>query len=313
MNWKYILSGAILAACAGMFATEARAILRYDLRFADGTKEKNSVLGVYAVELWGVIDDGGNGTFADERIIGGYANIYSGKIGNGAILGGTGSGVTSAAIPHGVPGLFLGSVLGSNGDTRRDTDNDRTTPADPASADGILDWGSDETYFGLGSFTPPNQALQTYTKAGVNGPNAAYQWSWGPGPAAFIPGGNDAFPAGPKNHPGAAPNTWEVLLGEFTITIAPGAATGTPADRTTFNPWIYHRVRSTITATSAISGLQYQTNGVITSNFSTPIPQGTFRPQDGISFVGIIPEPSTYAIFGLAGLGSISALRRRKC
>jgi len=299
-----ILGGAIAAAFCGLFATSASAALRYDLRFADGTKSKLVAAGTaQALNLYGVIDQG-NGSYADDSITGGFVNVYSSAVG-GAHGITPGSGITGFTLG---PAVFPGqSLVGSGGDLRTNPNFDifavegnADNQAPAGSKDGVLDWGSDQSFFGSLAFNTPNQGLQVYTKDGATSNpsvNSAVKFAFSP---PLVPGGAVGSASA------TIPNAWEVLLGTYTVQIN-NIGVGT----TNFTPWIYHRVRTTSSAGTAADGMSYNQDG------SAAVPgRATVRLQaipnlfSGVSMIGI-PEPSTFVMCGLAAIGSIFALRRK--
>ncbi|MDX1963447.1 MAG: PEP-CTERM sorting domain-containing protein [Pirellulales bacterium] len=309
---KKMLAGMIAAACSGMFATSAMAIMTYDLRFADGTKSKDALPGAYVVNLYAVIDHGGDNSFNTDSITGGQLNIYSGKVGAGAVAPGTNSGVTARAATLPTPNFSLATTADESGDLMRDA-NGAAAPNNVADVlgDGILDWGADERYITSGGgATAANPLLSAYHRQGVLIPSATKTYNWR-FTQPFVPGG--AVVPGVSQPSSTRPNSWEVLIGEFTINLAGVSPTATPTDKTTFTPFSHHRIRSTSSAPSASGGSNYSTDGNLPGSnpggVSTPYGEGAFS---GVEFVGIVPEPSTYVLCGLAAAAGVFGLRRRK-
>lgn len=314
---KKMLAGMIAAACSGMFATSAMAVMSYDLRFADGSKTKDAVVGNYTVNLYAIIDAGPNSAFGDDTITGGQVNIYSKQLGAGAVSPGTASGVTSKvalSTSGSTAGFHPDLRAATNSDTAGDLLRDASGPVAPNNvadvpADGILDWGADERYITSGGgATTANPALSAYHFQGglVAGQTRTYNYRFA---QPFSAGGTAA--PGVSQPSMTRPNSWEVLIGTFTIAVN-GTVVGSPNDKTTFTPFSYHKIRSTSAAPSLSGGSNYSQDGSApTENpggVNLPYPEGSFS---GVTFVAV-PEPSTYVLCGLAAAAGVFGLRRRK-
>ncbi|MDX1963252.1 MAG: hypothetical protein SFX18_08870 [Pirellulales bacterium] len=304
MSWqKLSLVCGLLAAGLCFHPTDAQAILTYDLRFADGTRTKPAQVGTYLTNLYAVIDQGGDDTFENESISSGVLSIYSTNTGGGAILPGTGSGVTSRAPVNRInstPGFPNPLRVATDNDTTGDLQRDNNGVAAPNSSlpgvvyntDGILDWGADERYIiSGGGANVAFPSLANYFVGGVHiaGMTRAYNWRF------IQPYSLDNLSPNDYSRPSQVrPNSWEVLIGQFTITIN-GV---TPGGTTAFTPFAYHRNRLTSTSPTPAPGVTYSQDG----NLPTHNPGGVNVPFLPGSFTGVefIPEPSAYFCGGLA-------------
>ncbi|MDX1963445.1 MAG: PEP-CTERM sorting domain-containing protein [Pirellulales bacterium] len=303
MNLKNkFLLGAIATVGTGIFAAPAFSALTYDLRFADGTKVKDAAVGNYTVNLYAIIDQG-TGGFADDSITGGLLNIYSSSTGGGAMN--AGSGVTARVAPGTgaltTPNLSLATTADASGDLLRST-----VPNTAGTGDGILDWGADERYITSGGgATAANPLLSNYfvNGASVAATTRSYNWRF---TQPFVPG--TAIPGGISQASTVRPNSWEVLIGQFTINVNGVGGTGT----TSFTPFSWHRNRASSTAPSAAGGSNYVQDGALGTTLpggvNVPYADGSFS---GVTFNGVIPEPSTIVLCGLAAIASVYGLRRR--
>jgi hypothetical protein len=90
-------------------------------------------------------------------------------------------------------------------------------------------------------------------------------------------------------------------LGTFTFNVA--ATTG---GTTTVNPWTYYQARLTSPSSATSNTMNYTIDGV----------NQRFNPISNEQFSGIniitVPEPSTYALVSLLGMGALAWSRRRK-
>ncbi|MDX1963977.1 MAG: hypothetical protein SFX18_12550 [Pirellulales bacterium] len=296
-------------------STSAFAVMTYDLRFADGSRSKTAAVGTYPVELYAVIDRG-NHTYDDEYIRGGLVTLFSKQLNGGAITPGTFSGVTSRVPPSTVLNpttldtlyLQLGTTTDQPGDLWRDLDGNPLTTTDrggegsTGNPDGILDWGADERYIrSAAGATATNPLMATFYSGNTplypnSAPTRAYNWRFA---IEVIPG----YAIGRSSN--LRPNSWEVLIGQFTITIN-SVNFGTNQDKTTFTPFSYHRNRASSIAPSPAAGMNYGQDGVLTAGLN---PGGINTPFLPNSFTGVefiapqIPEPSLVALAACALLG----------
>lgn len=316
MNLKNkFLLGAVATLGTGLFAAPAMSALTYDLRFADGTKVKEAVAGNYTVNLYAVIDQG-DGSFANDSITGGVLSIYSSQTGAGALQPGTNSGITargalstSAATAGYHPDLRLATNNDGSGNLQRDENG----VADPNSGtatyltDGILDWGSDERYITAGggaTVAAPSLSNYFVEGASVASQTKSFNYRFA---QPFVPG--TPLAGGASQASSVRPNAWEVLIGTFTIAVNGPIGLG----NTSFTPFSFHKNRASSTAPSASGGSNYSQDG----SLPTANPGGVNEAYlansfSGVTLTGVIPEPSTYVLCGLAAAAGFFGLRRRK-
>jgi len=112
----------LAASAASICAMPARAALTYDLRFSDGTKQKDlsASSGPFTIELWGQVS-GTNGSVTDESIEQSYVVLQSTEVTGDLFDGALASGI--ALAPYNGTGY------------RNGTANNLTN-------DGVGDWGS---------------------------------------------------------------------------------------------------------------------------------------------------------------------------
>ncbi|MDX1963446.1 MAG: PEP-CTERM sorting domain-containing protein [Pirellulales bacterium] len=312
-----LFTGALAAACIGQYCQTGLAVMTYDLRFAPGTvgatADNKTVLnpttGNYAVELYAIIDRN-NDTFNDDTVTGGAVNIYSQNTGLGALAAGTNSGVTAKlAVP--TPNFQFVSTADQSGNLQRDENGIAQPNAFEAGvnyvSDGILDWGADERYItNGGGATVASPILSGYHREGslINASKIyAFRFTQ---PfqlgQAVIPG---------VSQPSAArANSWEVLVGRFTIAVNGLNPAAGGNDVTSFVPFSQNRYRATSTSPTTNAGANYSQDGSAPNTnpggLNVPFGPDSFS---GVSFV--VPEPSTYLMCGLAAFAGLFGLRRK--